>query len=104
MKKTNKSVSEETLNSILEEIKIEQNISPFIDVKKLLPILNEGVYFISNEICNFEIDYEIDLSARSLLKNYFMYANHSRLAEFKEIYQSEYIALQEKYYYKNTEL
>lgn len=43
------------------------------------------------------IDYNSDLEARSLLKNYVLYANYKRLAEFKELYMSDYVSLQLKY-------
>ena len=38
------------------------------------------------------------MDARVLLKNYVLYANYKRLAEFKELYMSDYVALQIKYY------
>ena len=39
-----------------------------------------------------------DLKARRLLKNYVLYADYKRLAEFKQIYIGEYDELQRKYY------
>ena len=50
-----------------------------------------------NEYVGCMLDYESDLDERSLLKNYILYANHKRLAEFKELYTSDYVALQLKY-------
>ena len=53
---------------------------------------------ISFGIGSTKLDFSKDLKARSLLKNYVMYANHKRLAEFKELYRSEYLELQREYY------
>ena len=43
-------------------------------------------------------DYEKDLKARSLLKNYVLYADYKKLAEFRELYGAEYALLQADYY------
>ena len=48
--------------------------------------------------CGNKIDYDKDLKARRLLKNYVLYADYKRLAEFKQIYIGEYDELQRKYY------
>ncbi len=90
-------MTDEKIKAILEEIINEQQISPFIKKDGLINYIKEGIYDI-NHNSGVEIDYDNDLKARSLLKNYVLYANHKRLAEFKELYYSEYAALQAKYY------
>ena len=82
---------------LLEEIKREQHISPFREDKEIKSYINDGEYDI-NKVCGAEIDYEKDLRARSLLKNYVLYADYKRLAEFKQLYGAEYALLQAEYY------
>ena len=40
-----------------------------------------GIYDI-NEYCGKKINYDMDLKARRLLKNYVLYADYKKLAEF----------------------
>lgn len=82
---------------LLQEIKREQHLSPFKEDEEILGYINAGTYDI-NDACGTEIDYEEDLQARSLLKNYVLYADYKRLAEFKQLYGAEYAHLQAKYY------
>jgi len=84
------------LNKVLEEIKAEQQISPYFSDDILKNYIKEAEYDINNAVGKI-VDYEEDLEARSLLKNYVLYANHKRLAEFKELYRGEYAELQIKY-------
>lgn len=84
------------LNKVLEEIKAEQQISPYFSDDILKNYIKEAEYDINNSVGKI-VDYEEDLEARSLLKNYVLYANHKRLAEFKELYRGEYAELQIKY-------
>lgn len=90
-------MNEESLNLIVKEIRDEQHISPFIKDEIIKGFVLDGEYDI-NESSGAVIDYEEDLVARRLLKNYVMYANNKRLAEFKQLYYSEYAKLQAKYY------
>lgn len=82
---------------ILDEIRNEQHISPFREDEEFTPYIKEGMYDI-NRFCGAEIDYEKDLKARRLLKDFVLYADYKRLAEFKEKYIGEYDALQREYY------
>lgn len=82
---------------LLEEIKKEQHTSPYKEDDEIIGYIKDGQYDI-NEICGYEIDYTEDLKARSLLKNYVLYADYKRLAEFKQLYGAEYAFLQAKYY------
>ena len=82
---------------LIEEIRNEQHISPFMANEEFTNYITDGIYDI-NAYCGTEIDYDEDLSARRLLKNYVLYADYKRLAEFKSLYIGEYDALQRKYY------
>lgn len=88
--------------SLIKEIRLEQHISPFRENEEFVGYLKDGIYDI-NDKCGAKIDYDKDLKARSLLKNYVLYADYKRLAEFKELYGGEYAELQAKYY-KSTDI
>lgn len=83
-------------NKLLEEIKEEQQIPSFSPDGPLVNFIKEGKYFLQY-LTKTDIDYEEDLQARSLLKNYVFYANHGQLDKFMEVYQYAYIELQIKY-------
>ncbi len=87
---------ESKIKKIVEEVRKEQLISPKLPDDSFINYAKEGMYNI-NEYVGCMLDYESDLDARALLKNYILYANHKRLAEFKELYTSDYVALQLKY-------
>lgn len=90
-------MSDTQIDNLLKEIKQEQHPSPFKEDKEFVGYIKDGEYDI-NSACGAEIDYEEDLKARSLLKNYVLYADYKRLAEFKQLYGAEYALLQAKYY------
>ncbi len=85
------------IEKILKEIKSEQHLSPFKEDEEIISYIKEGEFDI-NHIVGKEIKYDEDLQARSLLKNYVLYADNKRLAEFKELYGGEYAFLQARYY------
>lgn len=85
------------IQELLQEIKNEQHLSPFKEDKEFIQYIKDGEYDINNN-CGTVIDYEKDLQAKSLLKNYVLYADYKRLAEFKQLYGGEYAYLQAKYY------
>lgn len=85
------------IKSLITEIRGEQHISPFEEDKVLEGYIKEAEYDINNHT-GAEIDYEKDLKARSLLKNYVLYSRFKRLAEFKQLYVGEYANLQAEYY------
>lgn len=87
---------EKLISDLIEEIRNEQSISPRQKDTVFKQYLCEGIYSI-NKAVGFEINYDEDLEARSLLKNYVLYANYKRLAEFKELYEKDYVSLQIKY-------
>ncbi len=85
------------IEKILKEIKSEQHLSPFKEDEEIISYIKEGEFDI-NHVVGKEINYDEDLQARSLLKNYVLYADNKRLAEFKELYGGEYAFLQARYY------
>lgn len=84
------------INKFLQEIKKEQHISPYEEDSVIVGYIKEAEYDINK--CGPGIDYEKDLDARSLLKDRVLYAREKRLAEFKQLYASEYAKLQAEYY------
>ena len=90
-------MTEEQLNKLLEEIRGEQHISPNEEDNVVIGYIKSAEYDI-NDVCGEKIDYEIDLKARSLLKDFVLYARYKRLPEFKQLNAGEYAYLQAKYY------
>lgn len=87
---------EKSVADIVKEVRIEQSISPKIPDDNFTNYVKEGMYNINDSV-GYMIKYDEDLEARVLLKNYVLYANHKRLAEFKELYIADYVKLQIKY-------
>lgn len=85
------------LKNLINEIRTEQRLSPLFPDESIEVFIEAGRQDIDNFVGLF-LDYEQDLEARTLLKTYVLYANHMRLAEFKEVYVSEYTKLQVRYY------
>lgn len=81
----------------MDEIRLENHITPFREDEEFMGYIKDGEYDINN-YCGTKIDYDKDLDARRLLKNYVLYADYKKLAEFKQIYIGDYDALQRKYY------
>ncbi len=87
---------EKIIADFIREIRREQSISPKIPDENFSNFIVEGMYNINCETGE-NINYKNDLEAKSLLKNYVLYARYNRLAEFKELYRREYASLQFKY-------
>lgn len=85
------------IEKLLTEIRNEQHITPFEKDVTIIGYIKEAEYDI-NKDSGAIIDYEIDLRARSLLKNYVFYTREKRLAEFKQLYGDQYALLQAEYY------
>lgn len=81
---------------ILEEIRIEQKVSPLRDMEELEKLLKEGIYELE-EIAGSFIDFNTDLKARGLLKDFVLFADHNAKSKFREEYYDEYLALQIRY-------
>lgn len=88
---------EKVIKELITEIRKEQAISPKIKDEVIENYVKEATYDI-NDYVGTKIDYKENLKARRLLKNYVMYANHKRIAEFKELYSSSYDELQRDYF------
>lgn len=86
----------DSIASLLEEIKTEQKISPLRRINDFEKILKQGIYDIEYFVGKY-IDFDKDLQARGLLKNYVLFCDHNLLSKFKEEYRDEYINLQIKY-------
>lgn len=85
------------IENLLKEIRDEQHITPFEKDTIIIGYIKEAEFDI-NKIVGSKIDYEIDLKARSLLKNYVFYVREKKLAEFKQLYGDQYALLQAEYY------
>lgn len=88
---------EQKRTDLINEIRVENQLSPLFSDDAINIYIDSGIQEIDNA-CGVEVDYEEDLEARTLLKNYVLYSHHKRLAEFREVYVSEYTKLQIKYY------
>lgn len=84
------------VENIVKEVRKEQSISPKLPNDNFINYVKEGMYNINDSV-GCMINYDEDLEARALLKNYVLYANHKRTAEFKELYMTDYVKLQVKY-------
>ena len=88
-------MDDKTITAIIKEIRYEQH--PVENDEALKGYIKDAVYDI-NYYAGTKIDYDKDLDARKLLKNYVLYDRFKRLAEFKSMYIGEYSDLQAKYY------
>ena len=88
-------LSDDAIAKIVQEIRKEQH--PIEDDETLIGYVKDAEYDI-NHSAGTEIDYEKDLKAKKLLKNFVLYDRYKRLAEFKTLYIGEYTDLQAKYY------
>ncbi len=94
-------MNERKIEVFLNEYREENHISPFRGNSEFTEYIKDGMADI-DDYCGEKIDYEKDRKARRLLKNYVLYADYKKLAEFKEIYIGDYDALQRDYFVKNN--
>ncbi len=78
--------------NLAKEIRDEFQIPPFFSDESLKSYIKEGVFEFNNLVIN--TDFDIDLIARSLLKNYCFYAFNKKLDEFWENYNSSILRWQ----------
>lgn len=78
--------------TLRNELKEEFQIPPYFPDESLERYVKEGDAFFTNLVK--EIDYDTDLQARSLLKNYVFYAYHKKLDEFVINYNSNIVTWQ----------
>lgn len=80
------------ITDIIDEVRVEFQIPPFFTDEALTNYIKEGNAELSKLVEN--IDYNKDLIARSLLKNYVHYAYFKRIPDFFENYQSNIVSWQ----------
>lgn len=85
------------IEKLIEEIRSEQHVSPNEEDEVIEKLIKEAEFDINSK-SGAKIDYDADLTARGLLKNYAMYRRFGRIAEFKQLYAGDYADLQAKYY------
>lgn len=98
----------DVLEQLTEEVRREFKIPPYFKNEGLYQYLREGEAALLNLTCG-EIDFNEDLLARSLLKNYTCYAYFKMLHEFWENYNSDILRwqfsrLEERQDVSNSEL
>ena len=86
----------EQIEKILKEIKGEYYISPFYQEETVKGYIKEAEQSIKNNVSDF-VDFDTDLQARSLLKNYVKYALENLKDEFEIRYAKDYTELQINY-------
>lgn len=85
------------IKKLIEEIRLEQHISPNEEDEVIEKLIKEAEFDINSK-SGAKIDYDTDLTARGLLKDYVMYKRFGRIAEFKQLNIGDYADLQAKYY------
>lgn len=85
-------LNEDTINQLIIEIREGYNIPFFFSDEMLFQAIQEGNYYLSRLVGN--IDYDEDLQARMLLKNYVLYSYHNRLDDFEDNYAKTIVAWQ----------
>ena len=94
-------MNEDEIQVFLNEYREENHISPFRSDSEFTEYIKDGIADI-NDYCGTKIDYQKDRKARRLLKNYVLYADYKKLAEFEKIYEDKYDELQRDYFVKNN--
>ena len=80
-------MGEELINTLVKEIRNEYHIPPFHKDEAIKVLIKQGNQHFSSLVAN--VDYENDLIARGLLKNYVYYAHNNRTNEFKTDYMDD---------------
>lgn len=93
-------MNDEEIGAFIKAFRLEKHVSTFRSDEEFKEYVKDGIQDI-NRYCGTEIDYDDDLVARRLLKNYVLYADYNKLAEFKEVYAKDYDELQRYYFIKN---
>ena len=85
------------LEEIVDEFISEKRIIAYEEKEVFIGKLKLAIQFFDETIVATKIDYDKDLEARNLLKEYVFYDFYNRLPEFKERYANDFIQLQFKY-------
>lgn len=86
-----------TLVAIATEIREEMQLAPSVPEPVLKRYAKEGEAFINSSVEGLQIDFNSDLVARILLKNYIRYAYYGMLSDFKEKYVGDIYDTQSQY-------
>lgn len=80
------------IDSLIKELRDEYQIPPFYSNKSLTSNLKEGAHELSRFV--EEPDFQEDMTARSLLKNYVYYAFFKKTHEFFNNYNNDLVSWQ----------
>ena len=80
-------MDKKVIDNLIDEIRKEKFIPFYYEDSSIRNNIREGNYRLT-------IDYDEDLTARALLKNYVLYAYNSRTDEFFENYSAEILSWQ----------
>jgi hypothetical protein len=83
----------ESNNKLILETREECHIPPYFTDDNLLILINEGIYNIGKKNPT-SIDVDLDLTFRTLVKNYVFYSYNHQLDEFWINYNSSILAWQ----------
>lgn len=85
-------MEKELIDSLINEIRDEYNIPPFIKNEKLEVLIKQSNQYLCDMVEN--IDYSKDLRARELLKNRVFYGHNNKINEFYNDYQFDILGWQ----------
>lgn len=85
------------IKKIVDELLDEKRISAYEKKDSFERKVTLAIYFLENEIAGATIDFNEDLNARDLVKEYVFYDFYNMIPEFKERYANELTKLQFKY-------
>ena len=83
-------MTETQLNSLLGEVKSDLQLPSSYPSDNLVAKIKEGEYFLNSLVEGVpDINFEIQLKARSLLKDYVRYSFYGAIDEFKKRFAGE---------------
>ncbi|MDE6141318.1 MAG: hypothetical protein K2G03_01815, partial [Bacilli bacterium] len=88
--------NDDSIKNLLSEIRIEQKVSPSRKDEEFESYIKQGIFDIEEIVGTF-INFDQDLKARALLKEYVLFSDFKMLKDFKERYADDYFYLQAKY-------
>lgn len=83
---------EESIKTIVDEVREDFQIPPYFPDTALERLVNEGIAYLN--MLNDGANLATDMVYRSLLKNYTYYAFHHRLSEYRENYAADILTWQ----------
>lgn len=88
--------NEDSIKNLIKEIRLEQKVSPSRKNEEFESYVKHGIFDIEENIGVY-INFDTDLRARALLKDYVLFSDHKMIKDFKERYSDDYFYLQAKY-------